>query len=71
MSNFRRWIDGRWKLEIDLRRRVFDWEIDIWDEFRDTIDRIILVEGTKDRVVWTLLPSEWFSLISFRRSLAR
>lgn len=42
--------DGRWRWNIELRRRVFDWEIDIWEDFKSTLDEVILVERMKDRL---------------------
>lgn len=59
---------GAWK--IDLRRRVFDWEVSIWDKFLRNIDGVLLAEGTKDRVIWALASSGKFSCMSFKRMIA-
>lgn len=37
---------------MDPRRRLFDREVNIWDEFLRTINGVLLVEGTNDRVIW-------------------
>lgn len=29
VSKFGRWEDGQWRCHIELRRRVFNWEVDV------------------------------------------
>lgn len=71
VSNFGKWENDRWKCEVELRRRVFDWEVGLWEDFRGVIIRIALVEGTRDRVVWTPLSSGRFTCSSFRKYIIR
>lgn len=49
----------------------FDNELLIWEDFRNTIEGIILEEGTKDQVIWALSNTERFTCRSFRRAIAR
>lgn len=69
VKNFGRWEDGR--RDIELRSHVFDWEVDIWEEFFRMIERVIPVECVKDWVIWALSTCSKFLCRSFRRSIAR
>lgn len=39
----------------------FRMEVDVWEEFLRTIEGVIPVEGTRDRVIWVLSSSVKFS----------
>lgn len=54
-----------------FKRRVFDLEIEIWEDFLRSIERIVLVEGSKDRVIWVPSSSERLTCSSFKRTIAR
>lgn len=49
--NFRCWHDGIWRCEIKLRRWVFDWKVEILEDFMRTIEGVIKVEGTRDSLL--------------------
>lgn len=71
VRDFGRWEEGRWRWDIRLMRRVFDWEVDIWNNFMGIIEGFFPLEGMKDRVIWAPAGLEKFSCRSFRRFVAR
>lgn len=56
---------------MDLTRRVFDWKVDILEEFLVSFERIVLMEETRDRVVWTSSCSGRFTCGLFRKCIFR
>lgn len=66
---FGNWEKGRWRWDVGIRRRAFDWDVDIWEGSMSTIEGIMPVEGIRDSVIWTPSSSGRFSCRSFRRPL--
>lgn len=71
VSNFGWWEHGKWIWEIEIRMQVFDWKVDIWDEFKHIIEGVFPCEGTRDQVIWAPSNFRRFFCRSFRRSLRR
>lgn len=56
---------------VELRRCVFDGEVDIWEEFLRTIEGVVLVKGSKDKVIQAPSSSGRYSCKFFRSKIAR
>ena len=52
VAEFGSWVAQRWEWLVDLHRRVFDWEIVIWEDFLELINTITPCIELQDRVVW-------------------
>lgn len=38
VKNFGSWCEGRSRWDIQLRKRVFDWEVKVWEDFLNIIE---------------------------------
>ncbi|KAK8604578.1 hypothetical protein V6N13_099514 [Hibiscus sabdariffa] len=45
-------INGRWVWSIDIRRELFTWELNLWEEFRNTINKATSGSGESDNMIW-------------------
>ncbi|XP_021290619.1 uncharacterized protein LOC110421355 [Herrania umbratica] len=48
---------------------VFDWEVDIWEQFKECLQRIRLDCDFNDKLIWEHTPSGCYSTNSFCRSI--
>ncbi|KAK3199960.1 hypothetical protein Dsin_023375 [Dipteronia sinensis] len=39
IKEFGSWQEDRWVWKVQMRRRLFDWELDVWSSFNANIDR--------------------------------
>lgn len=51
VSSFSHWVKGRWIWDVQLRRSPFDWERDVWDNFNNILDEMVLDESSRDRLI--------------------
>ncbi|XVE61157.1 hypothetical protein DITRI_Ditri06bG0017300 [Diplodiscus trichospermus] len=54
-----------WKLEIGLRRKLFDWEICQWEEFHSLINGYYVNGHWEDRLIWKGSVSSRYSTSAF------
>lgn len=54
-----------------LRRRVFNLEVNVWEELMRTIEGVMSVERTRDKVISALTLFGRFFYKSLRRSIAK
>lgn len=69
VSSFGKWEDGIWIWKVQLSQRPFDWEVKVWEGFNQVLEEIVLVEESKDKIVWSHLVSDNYSCKSFREEL--
>ncbi|GMJ07534.1 hypothetical protein HRI_004422600 [Hibiscus trionum] len=60
----KRGTDG-WCWNIELRRRFFDWEVEVWNEFLITINKAVCSPNLEDRIWWTGGSSGMYSVKDF------
>ncbi|XP_038991752.1 uncharacterized protein LOC120115051 [Hibiscus syriacus] len=76
IKDFGCWIQGRWAWRIDLRRRLFEWEIPLWNEFRLVLNRAVSVHQCPDSVIWSgtqdgqYIPKAFCSIVASQGTLA-
>lgn len=58
-------------IDIQLRWNPFDWEVHIWEEFKATLDEVILDEAMGDILIWSLLALGRYSCQSFKKEMGR
>ncbi|KAK3195491.1 hypothetical protein Dsin_026801 [Dipteronia sinensis] len=54
---------------MQLRRRIFDWEVEQWMDFKSTIDGVKIRRFIPDTLAWSFCPNGYFSVRSFRRCI--
>ena len=64
---FGSWVDSRWVWDVNLRRAVFDWELDQWNCFKLCLENIKLRVDISDALAWSYVSNGIFSVSSFRR----
>ncbi|KAE8653771.1 hypothetical protein F3Y22_tig00117056pilonHSYRG00153 [Hibiscus syriacus] len=52
INEFGSWENGIWVWSIDLRRGLFSWEVSIWDQFFQVINRGVAAMAGIDRLRW-------------------
>ena len=52
------WINDKWQWRILLRRRLFGWELQQWNDFSSTIKGYIVCANMKDTLIWKGSPDE-------------
>ncbi|KAL4295231.1 hypothetical protein GQ457_12G026120 [Hibiscus cannabinus] len=52
IADFGEFTNGLWNWKIPLRRALFDWELEVWDLFIDTINCGKVRLGIQDSVRW-------------------
>lgn len=69
MEEFGRWEDSNWVWEINMRRPLFNWNVEQWNCFLLALDSIVIRRNVKDALAWTFCPNGLFSVSSFHRCL--
>ncbi|KAK3224489.1 hypothetical protein Dsin_011514 [Dipteronia sinensis] len=67
VRDFGKRVDSKWKWEVQLRRPLFDWEIEQWKCFKVCLGCIQIRDMISDTIVWSHCPHGQFSVGSFRR----
>ncbi|KAK2653362.1 hypothetical protein Ddye_013218 [Dipteronia dyeriana] len=62
-------VDMRWVWDIQLRRPLFNWELDQWNYLKMCLESIKLRIGIPDALAWSHCPNGLFSVKSFRKCL--
>ncbi|KAE8726846.1 hypothetical protein F3Y22_tig00005974pilonHSYRG00134 [Hibiscus syriacus] len=52
IREFGTWVNGVWIWRIELRCGLFSWEISIWNQFNQVINRGVSAVSGFDRLVW-------------------
>ncbi|OMO52856.1 hypothetical protein COLO4_36939 [Corchorus olitorius] len=60
--------DSEWRWSIRLRRNLFNWETEQWDNLQDCIRDIVVNENFPDKVIWMFNSSGNFSVSYFGKS---
>ncbi|KAK3200402.1 hypothetical protein Dsin_023817 [Dipteronia sinensis] len=69
VSEYGKWSGSVWSWHIPLRRACFNWELEQWDRFKNSLDSIKIQEYIPDTIGWSLCPDGQFSVKSFRIGL--
>ncbi|KAK2642942.1 hypothetical protein Ddye_024705 [Dipteronia dyeriana] len=69
VKNFGHREGSDWKWEINLRRNLFDWEIEQWRFFSDCLKNKKVMDTTSDSLSWVFDSSGEFSVKSFRKCM--
>ena len=46
------WSEDRWVWRVQLRRNLFDWELNQWEELLALLDNVSLYPNFKDKLIW-------------------
>ena len=65
IKNYGFWIGSKWEWHIQLKRILFDWEIEIWESFLDVLNSSSLSLMASDKVIWFHTINGIFSPKSF------
>lgn len=68
-ANFGHWDHGSCTWEVTIRRRTFDWEDEVWEQFTQVLRSVYLDENSSNRIIWTPKPLGVFSCKSFKSRL--
>ncbi|KAK3206849.1 hypothetical protein Dsin_020895 [Dipteronia sinensis] len=71
VSDFGKWIDSQWVLDVPLRRPLFDWKKEQWQVFFNCLDCNIIRSFVPDILVWANRSDGIFSVGSFRNSMEK
>lgn len=52
VEDFVEWSSRSWHWSIKLRRRLFDWEINQWDELMSCLQKVSLQKNKDDKLIW-------------------
>ncbi|KAK3219593.1 hypothetical protein Dsin_013563 [Dipteronia sinensis] len=63
------WVDSKWAWDVNLRRALFNWELDQWNCFKMCLENIKLRVGIPNALAWSHCSNGIFSVSSFRRCL--
>ncbi|XVF82174.1 hypothetical protein PTKIN_Ptkin16aG0024000 [Pterospermum kingtungense] len=58
-------FDGEWQWNIIFRRRLFNWEVELWNSFWELLGGYSICTTLKDSIVWKLDSSGNYSPKSF------
>ncbi|XVF38655.1 hypothetical protein REPUB_Repub20aG0121200 [Reevesia pubescens] len=69
VNEFGVWNEGSWSWNIQLRRRLFDWEMDQWNDFQLVLADYAINLKTNDTLVWKFSPNGAYIVGSFCKSV--
>ncbi|KAK2639290.1 hypothetical protein Ddye_027085 [Dipteronia dyeriana] len=69
VKEFGSWINYDWLWKVNLRRQLFDWDIEQWKCFKLALDSIQLRDNSLDVLSWSFASSGFFSVSSFKKCL--
>ncbi|KAK3198650.1 hypothetical protein Dsin_022065 [Dipteronia sinensis] len=69
VMDFGVWQGEKWNWNVHLRRRVFDWEVNLWKAFLMSLECIVVSKDISDSVAWLHCPNGEFLVKSFRRCI--
>ncbi|KAL4273942.1 hypothetical protein GQ457_13G019480 [Hibiscus cannabinus] len=59
ISVFRAWVDSRWQWRVPLRRNMFDWEMNLWNDFMRLLENVRMGTYPIYCVRWAKSPFNW------------
>ncbi|OMP14140.1 hypothetical protein COLO4_00259 [Corchorus olitorius] len=62
--------EEEWSWNTQLRRVLFDWEIEQWDSMMNVLNNVTLSVDFKDKLVWSFSPSRKYSAKEFCKKMA-
>ncbi|KAK3189441.1 hypothetical protein Dsin_029002 [Dipteronia sinensis] len=69
VQEFGRWNGNKWVWKVELRRPLFDWELDQWRCFLLSLENIPIHGNVSDAVAWVHNSNGLFLVRSFQRCL--
>lgn len=51
VRKFGSWVNGKWQWEVELRKRVLDWEIEAWNHFQASLRNAVLIQDIDDKLI--------------------
>ena len=69
ICDFGLWENGQWKWKVNLRRNLFDWEVEQFDSFMLILNSVVMMATRNDKVVWSFDSLGKFSLRSFGKEM--
>ncbi|KAK3189744.1 hypothetical protein Dsin_029305 [Dipteronia sinensis] len=69
VKDFGSWVDNTWKWKVELRRPLFDWEVNQWRAFISFLECVIIRDLIPDTIAWSFNSDGLFSVGSFCKSL--
>ncbi|GKB64408.1 hypothetical protein Tco_0920594 [Tanacetum coccineum] len=69
VCDFGLWENGQWKWNVNLRRNLFDWEVEQFDSFMLILNSVVMMATRKDKVVWSFDSLGKFSSRSFGKEM--
>lgn len=69
VKDFRFLVGSKWNWEVQMRRTLFDWELEQWECFNVVLEGITIRKSCFDALGWQLCPNGLFSISLFRRCL--
>ena len=71
LREFGCWINNKWSWRILLRRRLFGWELQQWNDFCSMIKGYIVCVNMKDSLIWKGSPCGNYSAKSFCKAVLK
>ncbi|PWA38083.1 hypothetical protein CTI12_AA584650 [Artemisia annua] len=69
VCDFRLWESGQWNWNVNLRRNLFDWEVEQFDSFMLILNSVVMMATRNDKVVWSFDSLGKFSSRSFGKEM--
>ncbi|KAL4302406.1 hypothetical protein GQ457_10G004110 [Hibiscus cannabinus] len=70
IAEFRSLVNGVWVWKVELRRRLFDWELDLWSTFLSMIQKAAPRFNTRDSLKWSGSSNGLYSPKAFCEAVA-
>ncbi|KAE8707424.1 hypothetical protein F3Y22_tig00110384pilonHSYRG00826 [Hibiscus syriacus] len=65
VHEFRAIVDEVWTWRIEIRRQLLAWEVNIWNEFMNVLNRATPVRDGEDRLKWLGVSDGKYTLKSY------
>ena len=62
VEDYEVWTDSRWRWNISLRRLCFNWELEQWESFMNSLDSIKIKGTILDTIGWSFCSDGQFSV---------
>ncbi|XVE85397.1 hypothetical protein DITRI_Ditri17bG0087800 [Diplodiscus trichospermus] len=64
-------VNNFWSWNVELRRNLFDWELEQWNNFRSLIDGFMVCDNLEDAVIWESTTSGAYSTNQYCREFLK
>nr|GEV12617.1 cysteine-rich receptor-like protein kinase [Tanacetum cinerariifolium] len=69
VCDFKMWENGQWKWNVNLRRNLFDWEVEQFNSFMLILNSVVMMATRNDKVIWSFDSLGKFSSRSFGKEI--